>query len=89
MAVAPHYVACIQRGYPFVRVGAVMTTLTTSLLVLLVAKSYADTTTTANPVATAAPGQFLGYRNSTNTQSLRDLGFMGKLGQFISGELLI
>lgn len=47
---------------------------------LLALGAYADSTTTANPVATAAPGQFLGYRNSSNTQSLRDLGFMGKLG---------
>ena len=47
---------------------------------LLVARCLADTATTANPVATATPGQFLGYRNASNTQSLRDLGFMGRLG---------
>ncbi|KAK4500772.1 hypothetical protein PRZ48_008962 [Zasmidium cellare] len=50
------------------------------VLCLLVVHCLADTATTANPVATATPGQFIGYRNASNTQSLRDLGFMGRLG---------
>lgn len=33
----------------------------------------------SNPIQVAS-ASFIGYRNSTNTESLRDLGFMGNIG---------
>nr|POE77818.1 hypothetical protein CFP56_09461 [Quercus suber] len=55
----------------------------------LSATVLADVATGPNPVKTAAPGGvFVGYRNSSNTQSPRDLGFSGKVGMDIKVQTI-
>lgn len=54
---------------------------------LFAALAAAAPAATANPLKVGSV-QVLGYRNSTNTESLRDLGFMGNIGQNTTGHVL-
>ena len=51
-------------------------------MALMATCSFAQT----NPIQVSA-STFKGYRTSSNTQTVRDLGFMGNVGQYLSSSV--